>query len=192
MENCPVEVEVPLDVTHEAININLVNIGDYMTLQELEKRLRVLEDIEEIKKIHYRYFNGLTTSNFEEILPCFSKNGVVDTHAGIAKTPEERKEFFRILLSQHHIGKEGNFMVHPIISVNGDKATGSWLVYLQFAQPRKMSPRPSIFTTDDAPDWMQGFYDMEYIRENGEWKLSYMKFRCRLMSPMHTLVGFHQ
>jgi hypothetical protein len=161
-----------------------------MKIEELEKRVKVLEDIEEIKKLHYRYINGLTTSNIEEILPCFSQNGRVDIHAGMAKNPAERKQIFEKLLSEHHIGKEGNFMVHPVISVNGDKATGSWLLYLQFAQPRKMNPRPTIFTTDDAPDWMQGFYDVEYVRENGEWKISRLQYRCRLISPMSTLLGF--
>ena len=153
------------------------------TIEELEKRRTVLQDIEEIKQVHYRYFNGLTTSNIDEILPTFSEEGVVDVHAGYSKGPEERKAFFERLLSEHHIGKEGNFMVHPIIEVDGDEAMGSWLVYLQFAQPRKMVPRPTIFTTDDAPDWMQGYYEMEYIKENGKWKISLLKWRSRLRSP---------
>jgi hypothetical protein len=122
-------------------------------------------------------------------LPCFSQNGVVDIHAGKAKTPEERKQIFKKLTSEHHIGQEGNFMVHPDISVSDDKATGSWLLYLQFAQPRKMDPRPTIFTTDDAPDWMQGFYAVEYVRENGGWKISRLQYRCRLISPLATMIG---
>jgi len=160
------------------------------TLKELEKRIRVLNDIEEIKKLHYRYFNGLLKSDINEILPCFAENGVIDVHAGIAKTHKKRVAFFTKLLSEHHIGKEGLFMVHPIINVDGDRATGKWLVYIQFARPRKMVPRPTIFTTDEAPDWMQGFYETDYTRDNGEWKVSYMKFRCRLISPMHTLKGY--
>ena len=160
------------------------------TLEELEKRLRALNDIEEIKQLHYRYINGLLKSDINEILPCFADDGAIDVHAGLAKTPEDRVTFFTKLLTEHHIGQEGIFMVHPIIEVDGDKATGSWLLYIQFAQPRKMDPIPTIFTTDEAPDWMQGYYDMEYVRENGEWKVSYMQFRCRLISPMHTLKGF--
>ena len=155
-----------------------------MTLEELEKRLQVLEDIEEIKKIQLLYFNALTIADYDEVLKTFSKDGVVDIHAGLAKGSKEREKLFKETLSQHHIGKEGNFCVHPIISVDGDKATGSWLVYLQFAQPRKMVPRPSILATDDAPDWMQGFYENEYVKENGKWKISYLKWRCRLISPM--------
>jgi hypothetical protein len=161
-----------------------------MNIEELEKRIRVLEDIEEIQKLHYRYVNGLTVSNIDEMVPCFSQDGIVDIHAGLAKTPEERIKIFKKLLTENHIGKEGNFVVHPVISVNGDKATGSWLLYMQFAQPRKMNPRPTIFTTDDAPDWMQGLYDVEYVRENGVWKISYLKIRVRLISPMSTLLGF--
>jgi hypothetical protein len=160
------------------------------TLPELEKRIRVLNDIEAIKQLHYRYFNGLLLSDINEILPCFSEKGVIDVHAGIAKTPEQRVNFFKKLLAEHHIGKEGLFMVHPIINVDGDSATGKWLIYLQFARPRIMNPRPTIFATDEAPDWMQGYYETTYIREKGEWKVSYMQFRCRLMSPMTTLKGY--
>jgi hypothetical protein len=98
--------------------------------------------------------------------------------------------FFTKLLAEHHIGQEGIFMVHPIIEVDGDKATGRWLLYIQFAQPRKMDPIPTIFATDEAPDWMQGYYETEYVRESGVWKIGYMQFRCRLVSPMHTLKGF--
>jgi hypothetical protein len=38
--------------------------------------------------------------------------------------------------------------------------------------------------TDDAPDWTQGFYEIEYIKENGQWKISSLKWAVRLISPM--------
>lgn len=82
------------------------------------------------------------------------------------------------------IGQEGDFVVHPIISVDGDTAKGMWLLYLQYALPRKFKSRPPSMTTDDAPDWEQGYYEMEYIRQDGKWKISFLKFEPRLRSPM--------
>jgi hypothetical protein len=50
---------------------------------------------------------------------------------------------FRDLVSQMHVGLEGNFVVHPIVTVDSDTAKGSWLLYIQFARPvtcRRISP----------------------------------------------------
>jgi hypothetical protein len=44
-------------------------------------------------------------------------------------------------------------------------------------------------STDDAPDWLHGYYDMEYVREDGKWKISYLKFRTRLWSPVSEVIG---
>jgi hypothetical protein len=109
---------------------------------------------------------------------------VVNAHAGIAKGKEAIRRLFTDEISNNHIGMEGPFVVHPIISVDGDKAKGSWLLYIQISQPRKFKSKVPILPTDDAPDWMQGFYEMEYSRENGKWKISSLKWRCRLWSPI--------
>jgi hypothetical protein len=152
-----------------------------MTLEDLENRLRTLEDIEEIKKLQVHYVNCLTTANYDALLDCFSEHSVVDLHAGSAKNKHEREKLFKEIISKYHIGQEGNFVVHPIITVEGDKATGSWLLYIQYSLPRKIPP--TIHFGEDAPDWAQGYYDMEYVREAGKWKISALKWRFRLMSP---------
>ena len=155
-----------------------------MTLEELEKRIRTLEDIEEIKKLQVRYVNCLLKAQFDDIVDCFAEDSVLDLHAGLCNGKQEMLKLFKETLSAHHIGQEGEFVVHPIISVDGDKAKGSWLLYNQYAQPRKFEYRPGLLALENAPDWLQGFYETEYIRENGEWKISRLKWRCRLISPM--------
>ena len=154
-----------------------------MTLEELEKRLRTLEDIEEIKQLQVRYVNYLTTTKWDELIDCFAETGVVDLHAGLARGKEAIAKLFKEKISISHVGLEGNFVVHPIISVEGDKAKGSWLLYIQFSLPHKLQVEPAVTAEEDAPDWMQGYYDMEYIRENGKWKISLLKWRRRLRSP---------
>jgi hypothetical protein len=154
-----------------------------MTLEELEKRLRTLEDIEEIKKLQAHYVNCLITAKWDELVDCFAENGVFDAHAGVAKGKAAMTKLFTEEISKYHIGQEGNFVVQPIISVEGDKAKGSWLIYIQFALPRKLRPKPAPFPSEDAPAWVQGFYEMEYVKEAGKWKISSLKWRCRLVSP---------
>jgi hypothetical protein len=154
-----------------------------MTLEELEKRLRTLEDIEEIKQLQARYVNCLTTTEWDELTDCFAENGAADLHAGLVRGKEAIAKLFKEKISITHVGLEGNFVVHPIISVEGDKAKGSWLLYIQFSQPHKIQIEPTATAEKDAPDWMQGYYEMEYIKENGKWKINLLKWRRRILSP---------
>ena len=148
----------------------------------LEERVRVLEDIEEIKKLHIRYVNKLIETDWDGVVDCFARDGSVDVNSGFAKGKEELLKFFREKIATHHIGKESPFVTHPYIDVDGDKATGTWLMKIEFALPRKMNPKVPETPTDDAPDWMEGFHEMEYIRENGKWKISSLRWRCRVFS----------
>jgi len=154
-----------------------------MNLEEIEKRLTILEDTEAIKKLHAHYVNCLNLADYDALLDCFWEDAAVDLHAGQAKGKKQLIPFFKGGMSKNHIGKEGPFSVHPIITVDGDKAKGSWLMYIQYVRPRKLDPKPTIFLTDDAPDWVQGYYEMEYQKKNGEWRISFLKWRCRLISP---------
>ena len=154
-----------------------------MTLEELEKRTGVMEDIEEIKKLQMKYVNCLTTANWDGAMECFAEDITADLEAlEITRGKNEVEKLLKEVISVHHIGQEGNFCVHPIITVDGDKAKGNFLLYIQFAKPRKV--QPTILFGEDPPDWMQGYYDMEYVKKNGQWKISLLKWRFRLKSPM--------
>ena len=154
-----------------------------MSLEELEKRVRTLEDIDQIRKLQVHYVNCLTTASWDDVFDCFSEDSVVDFPQGIARGKQQVIAIFRNVVASMHVGLEGNFVVHPIITVDGDTAKGSWLLYIQFCRPRDF---PSDFTDligGETPDWMQGFYEMEYIRQQGEWKISLLRWRRRLLSP---------
>lgn len=151
--------------------------------QDVEARLRKLEDIEEIKQLQAQYIDYLNYANWDEIANLFSEDGGVEIPSGSAKGRAAVTKHFREKVGVNHIGKEGPFVVHPIISVDGDKAKGNWLLYIQFSLPHKLSSGGPFQSMDSAPDWMQGYYDMEYVRENGKWKISLLKWTCRLWSP---------
>ena len=154
-----------------------------MTLDDIEKRLRILEDIEEIKKLQARYVNCLTTVQWDDLTDCFAEDGIVDLPIGLAKGKKEIEKYFKVKIAITHTGMEGNFVVHPIISVNGNTAKANWLLFTYFSMPHKIQIAPALTAEEDAPEWMQGYYDMEYIKENGVWKISLLKWRSRLRSP---------
>ena len=154
-----------------------------MSIEEMEKRLRNLEDIEEIKQLQVSYVNYLITTEWDQLVDCFAENGIVDLYSGYATGKNEISKLFKEKISVTHIGHEGLSVVHPVIKVDGDKAKGSWLLYTHFSQPHKIQVFTNPPTEADAPDWMQGYYEMEYVRENGKWKISQLKWRRRLLSP---------
>jgi hypothetical protein len=151
-----------------------------MRVEELEKRLRTLEDIEEIRKLHFTYIDALMRCDWDGVEECFVENSVVDfKESGILKGKRAISKDFRERISQSHIGKEGILTVHPIISVEGDTAKGNWYFYNFTYHPREFVDYPDPNT---APDWVQGIYEMEYRRVDGKWKISLLKWRARLMS----------
>lgn len=155
-----------------------------MSIEELEKRIQILEDMDQIQKLQVHYVNCLTTASWPEVHDCFSDSATIDFPQGVYRGKDEIIAVFRDLVAQMHVGLEGNFVVHPIVTVDGDTAKGSWLLYIQFARPRALPEDFSALIGGEDADWMQGFYEMEYVRENGEWKISLLKWRHRLMSPI--------
>jgi hypothetical protein len=154
-----------------------------MSLEELEKRIRIIEDTEGIKQLQARYINALITTQWDTLIDCFTEDGVVDLMAGLARGKEAFTKLFKEKIALSHIGKEGCYVVHPIIDVEGDKAKASWLLYTMFSQPHKIQRVPPDSGEADAPGWIQGYYEMEYVRDNGKWKISLLKWRSRLRSP---------
>jgi len=140
-----------------------------VTLEELEKRVRALEDIEEIKKLHSDYIYWLDNKQWEEMISCFGENATEDIagtggpHKGIG----EIGKAFREKIAKEKTAKGGHILAEPVITVEGDKAKGYWTLY-----------RFDTFTTPAGQlvKYSQGRYDCEYIREHGKWKFSRLKF----------------
>lgn len=149
-------------------------------LNEMEKRLKVSEDIEQIKQLHMRYQNAHTFHNAQDELDCWAEDCTfvggdgeeipIKGKEAIAKTIKQTESPWKE--SAEPI-PDGAFVVHPLITVDGDKANGNWLMYDMHSHPRTYQ---SLF-------WIQGIYNCEYVRENGEWKISYLRWRPRIHPP---------
>jgi len=159
-------------VTLEEMGKRLKAVED--ALKEMKKSVRVIEDIQEIQELQSRYLNALMCTEWDDAVDCFAENAKIDVYLHKPVTGKAAiDKWFKEELSKTHAGKEGDFVVHPIIHVNGDKATGKWLLYMMYFYPR----------TGQSLFWVQGFYNNEYVRENGKWKISLMYWRERLGLP---------
>lgn len=134
-----------------------------MTLEGLEKRVKVLEDIEAIKKLHINYVYLLCNLQWDDMLECFAEDATMELlDQGVSKGKKEISGVFHNVLAKMIKRNDGHFVGQPVISVKGDRAKGHWILYLFFAEPEVK--------------WLQGRQDCEYVRVNGEWKFSSVKF----------------
>jgi ketosteroid isomerase-like protein len=144
------------------------------TMDELEKRIRELEDKDAIKEMHREYLFYISNLEIDRALDCFSDDIVVEiAHYGTREGIEEVKVFFKEIIKKNVSGsKEGHFTGQPVISVDGDRAKGHWMFY-------RFVPGPSPVR------WIQGRYDCEYIREKDQWKFR----RLELTRPWPAFFG---
>ena len=150
-----------------------------MTLEELEARIRVLEDIEEIRKLKATYCYlcdaGLgDRRNRDELISHFVEEATVDFGLGPASKFQGR-EGLDVFFGQVVPGAVSfcMHMVHdPIIEVDGDRATGKW--YYE---------APTTDAATNRAQWMAGTYLEEYVREGGRWKFVSIKTRWNYISP---------
>ena len=135
-----------------------------MTPEEMEKRLRTLEDIEAIKEMHRDYAFWLTNSQWDEVLDCFTEDADINIWKhGPRKGKREISDFFRKDIGGGRTtASPGHLAAQPVITVGGDKARGHWILYLFFSEPETR--------------WVQGRHDCEYVKVDGKWKFSYLKF----------------
>jgi ketosteroid isomerase-like protein len=161
------------------LNVSSGNHSDMSgEIAAIKEQIRNLQDVEAVKQLHYRYVNGLTYANWEEVVDCFAQDAVLEVFMGrepIVGIDDIRDAFMNeIAKSDKHVGKEANLTLHPIVTVDGDKAEANWVIY---------------FVTQPDPDekalqLVQGIYDLEFKRENGEWKISYIKWVARFALGM--------
>ena len=140
-----------------------------MTLEEMERRLRALEDLEEIKKLHRQYISYLDNLQFDKALDLFAENATAEVRdSGVRKGKKEIAEIYLGVLAKRTTRKDGHLVIQPDITVDGDTAKGHWVVYILFSEP--------------SVQWVQGRNDCEYVKDEGKWKFSKLKFTRTLAS----------
>lgn len=143
-----------------------------MSLEDLEKRLKTLEDIEEIKRLKARYC-ALCDDNYDAdgIANLFTEKAVWDGGMrGRAEGREEIRSFF--LRAPQRLPFAIHMVMNPIIEVDGDTAKGTWYLF-----------QPCTYAMGEQAVWGSARYDEEYVRVNGGWKFKTLKLTSFFWTP---------
>ena len=134
-----------------------------MDLKALEKRVQAIEDLEQIKRLHQKYMDLMDNLKYSEVLNLFTDDATTEIrHFGVRKGRQGLTEVYINGLGKRNARSEGHFVVAPDITVDGDQARGTWLVYMLFSKP--------------AVEWVQGRNEAEYVKIDGKWLIKSMKF----------------
>lgn len=133
-------------------------------LADMETQIRVLGDIEAIKKLKAKYWRCIDKKLWDELEDCFIENAVADYGKNL--NFQGRKAIIQFL--KDNLGSDSVITVHqghnPEIEITSDTtARGIWALhdYLVF--------QPNITING----W--GHYEDEYVKQNGEWKKKSIK-----------------
>jgi ketosteroid isomerase-like protein len=143
-------------------------------LEGLEKRVQALEELEAIKKLHRDYVYWMSNHQWEEAINCFAEDAVtIMPNMDEQKGKKAIEESFKNRISeQEAFQKGGHMLIQPVISVDGDRATGYWTMY-RFTYDFQSSAGEIVHLF--GPE-LQGKFDCEYVKENGKWKFGRMKY----------------
>lgn len=134
-----------------------------MNIEEIEKRLIALEDQEEIKKLHQHYVGLMGNLEFDKIPELFEQDAIVEIrNHGAKQGLQAVTELFSEVSKRRKGIKEGHMAIQPDISIEGETAFGTWLIYILFSKP--------------SVQWVQGVNECEYVKKNGKWKFRKLKF----------------
>ena len=150
-----------------------------MNLEEIERGIKALEDIEEIKGLKARYCDSCDIKadpngvyDPDSVAELFTEDGVYDV--GRLGTFSDREEISRLFTDM--APRRNAFSVHmvtnPIIKVDGDKAEGTWYLLQTFT-----------YVEGNEAGWHLARYDEQYARVDGQWKFKHMKLTPFFRTP---------
>jgi len=130
-------------------------------LEELKQRVRVLEDIEAIRRLRNKYFRCLDGRLWDEMAECFTDDVSAQYFNGEFKFEGKKAllGFFEMGMTDALIGMHHGH--HPEIEITSETtARGTWGLY-NYLIDRKNNRGQRI----------AGIYQDEYVKENGRWKI---------------------
>jgi hypothetical protein len=135
-----------------------------MNLEAWIKKVQNLDDLEEIKKLHREYISYIDKLETDKVPDMFIDDATAEIQdSGVMRGKKAIEELYtQGYLSQRKTRTDGHLCGEPIISIDGDKARGRWTVYIFFSEP--------------SVQWTKGENECEYVKVNGKWKFSKLKF----------------
>ena len=142
-----------------------------MALEDLERKLRVLEDIEAIKKLKARYCLYVDERNEDGFVSLFTEDTVWDGgRFGHYEGRETMRNFFRAIPEM--LSFAVHYVMNPIIEVEGEKAKGYWYLL-----------EPCSMVEGNQAVWGTARYEEEYVKVGGEWKFKEIRLIPAFWTP---------
>lgn len=137
-----------------------------MTLQELERRITHLEDIEAIKQLKARYCTICDADHDpDRITELFTEDGIWEGRGiGHAKGHAAIRALF--VGFQKAISYSQHMVMNPLIEVSGDRAHAVWYFFGAFT-----------FRAGNEAKWQAARYHEDYVKVQGQWKIEHLRVK---------------
>ena len=153
-----------------------------MSLNQLEARIRRLEDIEEIRRVRGEYALAAderrgNAVNVDRTMKLFASDSVWDGSPRWGR----HEGWYAIDTNLRHGNAGINWSLHWQLGARieihpGGKATARWYLF-------ELANMLNRQTGDRELVWLTGLYDDHYVVEGGEWKFSVVRFDCQSIKP---------
>ncbi|MEP7314245.1 MAG: nuclear transport factor 2 family protein [Pseudomonadota bacterium] len=147
-------------------------------IQALVKRVQHLEDVTAIQKLQSSYVHRLFTQRFESIPDLYSRKApdvsVEFSDSGVFKGHDSVTRLYNAFGRTREI--PGFFILHmavdPYIEIaaDGQSAKSHWL-------------SPGATNSPSGSSWVWGPYYVDYVKEDGEWKILHSNLLALFRNP---------
>ena len=142
------------------------------TLEELEKRIACLEDIEAIKKLKAKYARACDEHSAELWTEVFTEDAIWEGGEGYG-THKTRDLTYKMVAKPGPHPPSLHYFVNPEITIEGNKAYARWLMLrANTTVAWTLGPK---YEANDRVQWVVGYEDDEYVKVDGVWKQNKLK-----------------
>ncbi|WP_338727182.1 nuclear transport factor 2 family protein [Haladaptatus sp. DJG-WS-42] len=119
-----------------------------------------IEDHLEISQLKHEYCHLIDDNEYDAWVSLFTEDGSFGRAGEDRAEGEKGLQYFATEIFDEMYDHTAHLLMNPVIDVAGDEATGRWYVLLMYTD------------SEGTQQWMQGRYEDEFERVDGEWKLS--------------------
>jgi hypothetical protein len=153
-------------------------------IDELNRRVRQLEDIHAIRCLHYKYGYYIDKCLYDETVDLFAEDARLHFLNGIYKGKAGARrlycDWFRNLFTKGHNGPVPGFLLDHLqlqdivdVAPDGLTAKARFRALMQAGQHESKRDRIEHFPMQC---WEAGIYENEYVKEGGIWKIKLLNY----------------
>jgi ketosteroid isomerase-like protein len=150
----------------------------------LERRVENLESAQAIATLHHKYIRDLAARDWQAVASAYTEDAVCDIrHHGVHRGRDAIGAMFTKELIPVVHSNDGYILSSPDIVVDGDTGRATWTWHRLQADFKTSLGMLRVW----GP-WSEGRYETEYVRQDGEWKISKLWFRVHAPDPDEEMV----